>query len=424
MLLSSTLKESLLKKKMILNFYVFLRSLYFSFMNTLVKMNCKNIKRDKKRVIIGGWFGKRFADNSKALFLYLSKNLQKYELKEVCYATRNASIYASLKRQGFNTVMIGTIESKIKHMSCGVHIIDNNYTDIDSYYSFNVKRIDLWHGFPIKKVGLFDRNENNDLNLNETISKGKKLIKPGNWQDRYILSLSKWHEQIHMVSFGYEKSKSIIGMYPRLYYMYEEHNKFYLQSELPYAELIIKLKNEKKKIVFYLPTYRLIEQDNDKLIETANNLLDYMISNDIYLFVKLHNGAIRQAKLKKDKHIIELPNEADVYNFLNQADLLITDYSSVSFDFLFLFKPIIYYCFDKDKYEKQAGFSIDYDKNTPGEKVYTFSKLVECVDYSLNCTDKYIKTYQNAITEEIDKVYDGIIPSEKNMELLVEKILR
>ena len=213
------IRNILIKNEIFFYVYRFFRSMYFRYMNMVISHKYCSVKSNKHKIIIGGWFGKRFADNSKALYLYLSQNKGKYNLEKVIYATRSIEIYEELCKQGFDTVLIGTKKSIFEHLTSGIHIIDNHYTDLDAYYSIFAKRVDLWHGFAVKKIGLFDSNYSFSIKLNEAILMVKNSIKPGNWQERYLLSTSVWQKSIHMLSFGCPENKTIIGTYPRDYYM-------------------------------------------------------------------------------------------------------------------------------------------------------------------------------------------------------------
>lgn len=82
------IRNILIKNEIFFYVYRFFRSMYFRYMNMVISHKYCSVKSNKHKIIIGGWFGKRFADNSKALYLYLSQNKGKYNLEKVIYATR------------------------------------------------------------------------------------------------------------------------------------------------------------------------------------------------------------------------------------------------------------------------------------------------------------------------------------------------
>jgi CDP-glycerol glycerophosphotransferase (TagB/SpsB family) len=70
----------------------------------------------------------------------------------------------------------------------------------------------------------------------------------------------------------------------------------------------------------------------------------------------------------------------DFYEILNAIDVLITDYSSLYFDYLLLNRPIIFTPVDLDDYRLNKGFMLEpYDEWTPGDKVFDFHSLMQAM---------------------------------------------
>ena len=71
-----------------------------------------------------------------------------------------------------------------------------------------------------------------------------------------------------------------------------------------------------------------------------------------------------------------LDNESDMYPLFAKVDLLVTDYSSIFFDFLLTNKPVLFFPYDKVTYlTKDRSMYDDYDLVTPGYKAYNFEEL-------------------------------------------------
>lgn len=73
-------------------------------------------------------------------------------------------------------------------------------------------------------------------------------------------------------------------------------------------------------------------------------------------------------------------NKLDPCELMVQADCLITDYSSIYFDYMVLDRPIIFFAFDKDDYLKERELYFDYEKYTPGAKAYEFLQLLTAIE--------------------------------------------
>ena len=130
---------------------------------------------------------------------------------------------------------------------------------------------------------------------------------------------------------------------------------------------------ENHKIFAYMPTYR--ENKNKKLKKILINLDNELEDNQI-LFLKLHPEEKVQIKFKKYKHINPFPKNYDTYEILNISDLLITDYSSVLFDYLNTGRKIILFNYDEETYMKSRGTYIPLN-NFPFPKVQTIEDLIK-----------------------------------------------
>lgn len=76
--------------------------------------------------------------------------------------------------------------------------------------------------------------------------------------------------------------------------------------------------------------------------------------------------------------------EVDVQSLLKESAMMLTDYSSVAFDFSFLHKPIIYYQFDRDRFIGKLGSHLDLDNDLPGDIVYENEAVLDCIEYYAN----------------------------------------
>lgn len=346
-------------------------------MNSFIKIITIFIKKDSQILIIGSWFGERFADNSKYLYLYLNENKEKYNLKKIIWITGNKNIKRQIEEElKYEVYMKYSLKSIYYHLKAKFHIIDQSSKDILNILSVGAIKINLWHGIPLKKIGAFMKNMVNF----------KPTIEIGNWEKKYVLSCSKFGAETIGKAFYVSKERMINGIYPRNYYLINKNKKI-LNIEKEYLEIIEKKKKENKKIIIYLPTFR----DNKELIflgeknkEKLKSFFKFLENNNYYLITKLHFAGNRVINEGRDKieenrqYFLNLPSEVDVYPILKESDILITDYSSVYFDFLYLDKDIIFYSYDLPYYrDEDRGLIFEYDEMTPGDKVYTIEELRE-----------------------------------------------
>lgn len=354
-----------------------------SFIKQLINLICSIVirilnvffKKQKDIILIGGWFGQRFADNSKYLFLYLNENKIKYRLNKIIFVTRNKKIYNYIKNElRYETCMMYSLKSFYYHLVAKFYIIDQSpRKDLLGYLGINSIKINLWHGFPLKKIG-----------YEKSI---KKVIQLGNWQNAYLLTCSEFGSSILGEAFKCFKDRRLKGMYPRNHYLLN-CNKYLDDREKSIIEKIEIAKKNKKKILMYLPTFR----DKEKLkflgVESEERIIKFfkfLQSNDYFLISKVHFagtnivGKNRDNIYLQNKNFLNLDSDMDIYSILKEADILITDYSSVYFDYLYLDRDIVFYPYDLEYYKNNdRGLLFNYDEMTPGKKVYNIDEL-ECV---------------------------------------------
>ncbi|EPM4617039.1 CDP-glycerol glycerophosphotransferase family protein [Vibrio vulnificus] len=335
--------------------------------NNIINFVISQFRQDENLVVFGSWFGKRFSDNSRYLFTHLNAR-EKYRC---VWVTEDDLLRKELLSLGYICYKRKSLCSVISHIRAKYHIVDQSgKTDILGYLSTRAVKINLWHGFPLKKIlSAVDPNYKNEPKL-------------GNWHEQYILATSKISADLLSKSFVSNRIK--FGMYPRCHYLMNGSDDSLLSSERTFIEKIARYKKRGYKIVIYLPTFR--DKGGDKLLNATkaeiSDFVEQLRTNKVVLVYKGHY-ANEFLDLKCNDHsedIISIPSDNDIYPFMKLSDLLITDYSSVYFDFLYLNRPIVFYPYDLELYENvHRGFNVDYNKYTPGEKVYNIQELLKSI---------------------------------------------
>ncbi|NMC62356.1 MAG: glycosyl transferase, partial [SAR324 cluster bacterium] len=159
---------------------------------------------------------------------------------------------------------------------------------------------------------------------------------------------------------------------------------------------------------------------------------DFLISNDIVFICKLHpfeeklfvgkfSGNHNRFLLISNKTLVE--NDIDLYRLIGSVDLLITDYSSVYFDYLLLNKPMVFTPTDLEEYEKKRGFLLEpYGFWTPGPKATNQQQLQDEILRSLEDPDYYRK--ERETINNIINHYKDDRSCERVTQLIMEKLNR
>lgn len=358
--------------------------IFFNFIIFLVSFL---IPKSSKYVIVGGWYGKRYADNSKGIYEYLNAHKTEFGLKRVFWYTNDEEIYKELKDKGLDVLIGFSVKSAFYHFRSKTHFIDQTPRDILGFLSVRCTRINMWHGLPLKKIGHLISGRNAKFSFWDKMASG------GCWLDQYILATSDLACNLLTKAMGIDKEKCIIASYPRTNLLYS---------------IKAKKKNQDKLFVFYLPTLRDKKERNPLLDVDLADLNSVFNKNDIIFQLKPHPASIGDwASLASLSNFRVLDSSVDVYDILVNTDLLITDYSSVYFDYMLTGKAILFFPYDYNEYiAKDRGFNLPYNQFTPGDKVFSIEKLVSKIieirnDY-MTYQKKHLKKY-SYVNEQVNQ---------------------
>lgn len=301
----------------------------------------------------------------------------------------------------------------------------------DGNYPFDKEKVnkdqivfELWHGFPLKQMGYVDPSE---INKELLVNTWKNVTYLSSYSDLFTELMDK------CVRIGHEKY--VVTGSPR-------NDMLYLSEGRKLLETILKRNLEGQKVIFYMPTYRSTARynriDGDR---KWNNLFDFaefddsefdsfLVENNMILVLKIHPAeeSIVRQKISGKSNVIILTTSmlaevsADLYEVLNAADLLMTDYSSVYFDYLLLDRPIVFVPCDLEAYAESRGFMLNpYDEWTPGPKVFEQHALQEELIKSLHDPD-YYKMARDVITNHVHS-YKDYLSSQRIWQMITTKLL-
>ncbi len=349
------------------------------------------VKKDNNIWVFGAIRGQKYMDNAKYLFEYIHNNTP---IKAV-WISKNKELVDELHAKGFNAYYEYSSEALTYTKKAKVAIIthrgNRGNTDLPFYaFSKETRIIQLWHGIPLKKIAYDDKvfsfkHDEDSLKWRIKVLLKNTLFPFLNYgnEPSLILALSKETQNIFSQAFRTPKEKVLITGYPR--------NDILLQNTFTQK------KELQRKKVIYMPTFRgSINSNFDLFLQYGFDIdkLDAFLSKEnMILDIKLHPfnkpSDILIAKLEQSKNIFFLEYDA-IYEIISEYDILITDYSSIYFDYLLLDRPIVFAPFDKENYlQKDREFYFDYEEVTPGPKAMNWDEVME----SLIIFNKDPRTY-------------------------------
>ncbi len=322
------------------------RSNFFKYYN--------NCQIDNKIILLQSFGGTNIFGNPYYLLLELCKEkYNNYNKYIAVLANKKGDIEKLIRDKCLkNTyvIIIGTRKYN-KILATAKYLINNS-----TFPSYFIKKegqiyVNTWHGTPLKNLGKNIIDDPNEIgNTQRNFIMADYLLYPNEF------TYEKMTED-YMIK-NYFTGKYILAGYPRNDIFFND------KSEIDKIKADNNLNN--KKIVVYMPTWRGNLSHNKNLQQNKDviSILDKLSSKldkDTVLFVKLHALTSSYVNFNKYNNIFPFPNNYETYEFLRIADCLITDYSSVFFDFMNTGKKIVLFGYDKDQYKKEKGMYIDYD---------------------------------------------------------------
>lgn len=345
-------------------------------------------KRDPNFFVFGSWWGNKFADNPKYLFLYMLS-----QGKTVMWVTKSETVLQDMKCQGYPVCMADS-EEGIRACSTAKYIIYCTGTaDVNENYIGGAVLINLWHGIPLKKIMYDDKINNSHRSLK---SRGWDVVSYLPFKNRYIATTSDRVTEIYKHAFRMDRSHLLQWGQPRNDCFFDGSLNRREYSDIAYDKLIV-----------YMPTHRNegktpIEIDKIFDLKKLNALCAK--HNALFLIKKHYYHSSERADFTAFPYIIDCTSEQlDTQELLFNADCLITDYSSCYIDYLLLKRPILFYAYDyKDYLLNDREMYFNFEDVTPGPKSYEFAQFEIELEKTLSGQDEWGKRR----TEITDLFYD------------------
>ncbi|AKQ75081.1 glycosyltransferase [Bacillus licheniformis] len=360
--------------------------------------NFKKNKIDPHIIFYESYHGKAMNDNPYAIFKHLVNNEEYKNFTHVWALNDQDNPYAQ-KYKGLKNVRFVKVHSEeyIKYLTKAKYLINN--VTFPTYFQKKDEQIyiNTWHGTPLKTLG---------KDMEGPIGQHKNIQRNFLHSD-YILSPNKFTSEKLIDSHDLEglyNGEIIEEGYPRMDLTFNT-DKEELRKTL---ENIIELDPD-KKIVLYAPTWRgevgSVSNINEELFKHISELNE-KIPDDYQLILKVHTLLFKY--IKHDEQLMNkcIPDCIDTNELLSLVDILITDYSSIFFDYMATNKPILYFMYDKEQYLKKRGMYLDVN-TLAGPICKTTDELAKCIKNIDSVQEQYQSVYQEMNEIYIKRVGDS-----------------
>lgn len=398
-------KKHVFFRKFLRKMKLFVGNLKYSFYYVLFPI-------DNKMIFFESFNGNSFSCSPKAIYNYL---ISHDEYKDYKFIWAFKDLEKDHIKNNKNTIIVKSKSFKYYYyLSKSKYWIVNSLLDLSVIKKSKQVYVQCWHGTPLKKLRCDINVTGGVLNTKEEVIKRNNLdVK----KIDYFISPSKYATSKFISAFNLKelnKEKIIIEKgYPRNDKLINYNN-----NDIEKIKKDLNIPTD-KKVILYAPTFRDDEHTSGVGYTYKLNIdfdsLQKELKNYIILF-RAHYFIANSFEFDKYKDFIyDVSKYDDINDLYIISDLLITDYSSVFFDYAILEKPIIFYMYDYDNYKNNLrDFYIDL-KELPGPIVKDEKDLITLIKEKNN---KYKNMY-SSFNKKFNPYEDG-----KSTQRVVKEILK
>lgn len=343
----------------------FIQKVYVVVMSLVFRLWGAAVKTDEHLVLFVSFMGKGFNDSPRVLFDYMQAHPE-YKQYRCVWAFEHPENYPQLE-----TVKIDT-PAYFKTALRAKYWITN--TNIERGLKFKKKDqvyLNTWHGIALKYIGN-DCPGRKDYNF-DTLD--------------YLTVSGDYEERVFKSAFHARESSYLRCGMPR-------NEALWLADEKSRTEMREKLGiPADKKVILYAPTWRE-STDGGKSYAIKPpihfDLWRRELGNEYVILFRAHHQTTKVLGVEYDEFVRNVSEYPAVNDLMIAADILITDYSAIAFDYSILCRPIFCYAYDYDSYLAERGTYFSVDEKYPNRSCRTEDELlcrIQNMDYAAECAN-------------------------------------
>lgn len=376
-------------------FYYCLMSLWVNILKIFVKPN-------NKLIFFNSFAGRKYDDSPRVIFETMKED-PRFSDYSFVWAFHEPDKYMV---EGAKIIKTDGINYFKTALSARVWITNSSVERGLGFKGKNTFYLNTWHGSPIKKMGSDISAENKSFK-----SKSIRNVNAMNTQ-------SYFEAEIFSRCFGIPRDNLIeIGL-PR-----NDVLANYSKSDREKIRKSLGISN-KKKILLYCPTFREYEKDEKYGVVMAPPMdlkkWERKLGSEYQLLFRAHYEVAKIMEIKEDEFIRNVTDYPSLNDLMIASDVLLSDYSSIYFDYSIMDKCMLHFSYDYDKYEEKRGMYFDIRKCISGAdtedgviQLLLNMNYDEEVKKTLDFRNKYMNFYGNAAKQTVELIANKILVEEK-----------
>lgn len=355
---------------------VLARNIVYGVQKMEYRSHGKKYSIDEKLVVFSAYDGRNYACSPKAVYEYM---LGRDEFLD------------------YNFIWLFADPQKHKYLeeNRNTKVISNRGAECEAYlhqakyWIFNFRAVDYWlptkeqiyvqcwHGTPLKRLGYDITNSDNAMN---SVGEIQSKYRTDAARFKYMVSpcqyvTEKFTSAWNLKETGKQDAILEIG-YPRNDFLCK-----YTEEDIVRVKKNLEIENVQKKILLYAPTWRDNQHDASKGYVYKNPVdfkyLQEKLGDEYIILFRAHYLVANSFDFSMYKDFLyDVSSYDDINELYIISDMLITDYSSVFFDYAILERPMLFYMYDMEEYrDEMRGFYLDVSE-LPGPIVTDEKSLV------------------------------------------------
>lgn len=385
----------------------FLYNIYYYLGSFTINILQLVVKKDPKLIVFSCYGGRKYDDSPKCIFEMMVRD-SRFDDYKLVWTFMTPEKYNVVRGEKVKTDTFAYFITLLK-ARCWI-------TNSTMERGLSIKHKDVfyynsWHGTPIKLMGA-------------DISKDNKSFGSKDHKCPYdvFCAQSKYDADIFTRSFHIpENVMKIIGL-PRNDELLNDADE-YRRNKIKKALGI----EENKKVILYAPTFREYTKDENMncIMIPPVNFLKWkkQLSKEYVMLFRAHYEVVKVMNVISDDFFIDVSSYQNLNELMIASDMLISDYSSIYFDYSIMEKPMLCFAYDYNEYQANRGLYFDVRKELECIDMDTEEKVlyeILTMDTEKRKTitksfrNKYVTSYGSATKQSLDLIFDGIASVDKS----------
>lgn len=353
---------------------------------TIYENTLAQYELDDKIIFFESFFGKSYSGNPKYIYEAMLKLGMDKEFTFVwSYSGQNKDEIPG------NPIIVDRYKAGdyYKYLALAKYWINNIIFPIHIKRKGNIY-LQTWHGTPLKKLGF-------DITIPgpEVDARKNFYNESRNWD--FLVSSNSYSTEIFKRAFRYDNNVLELG--------YPINDIFFKNNDELITAIKSKLEIANKKVILYAPTWKDDEQNENWEhyfnLDLDLNKLYNELGDDYVILLKMHHLVSENFKIDDNlkDFVFDVSDWEDIQELYIVSDILITDYSSVFFDYAHSRRPILFFVPDLEHYISDVrGLYLNMKKDLPGPIIKDNEALISSI--------KNIEDVKKEYSEKYDEFYD------------------